>query len=483
MVFGLIFNACGSGSSGSDNGEETDDDNNNGDNLSTDCTYEPAESLYDGGSSGNGESTRTTALTNLVESSDITYLGAFRLPGEEGREGSFSYGGNAMTYYPENDSLYISGHDRIAFEFAEGNQVAEVSIPEPVESDDIGDLPTATFLQNFADVTGGLFGTYDEIPRMGLAYINVDDSPRIYLSFGQHFHESAEDQVPTHASFDPDLSEPDTVGAWFVDDRPLYSVNGFMFDLDTTWADEHVSGRYLATGRYRDGGWSGQGPSLYAIAPWNDGSPPANCTHLNATTLLQYATTMEDVDLTATVNNYQHVDEWEGGAFITTASGKEAIVFAGTKGVGAKYWYGYINYDDRETPCVEVEMVGDFTVCRNSDGTACPESDLTGCDNSNDSRGWWSSEFEAQLIFYDPANLAAVADGTMKTYEPQPYNTLTVDDNLFLTEGVEDDMLGTGVQRRFRIGDIAYDKENQRLYLMELFADGTKPVIHVFGIE
>jgi hypothetical protein len=48
--------------------------------------------------------------------------------------------------------------------------------------------------------------------------------------------------------------------------------------------------------------------------------------------------------------------------------------------------------------------------------------------------------------------------------------------------GVDIDALGTGVQRRNRIGDVAYDRANNLLYVLELFADGAKPVVHVWRI-
>lgn len=44
-------------------------------------------------------------------------------------------------------------------------------------------------------------------------------------------------------------------------------------------------------------------------------------------------------------------------------------------------------------------------------------------------------------------------------------------------------MLGTGGQRRYRIGDIAYDRANDLLYVLELFADSAKPVVHVWRVR
>jgi len=54
---------------------------------------------------------------------------------------------------------------------------------------------------------------------------------------------------------------------------------------------------------------------------------------------------------------------------------------------------------------------------------------------------------------------------------------------LFLNPaGVEAEMLGAGVQRRHRIGAVAYDRDNGLLYVLELFADEAKPVVHVWSV-
>jgi hypothetical protein len=44
-------------------------------------------------------------------------------------------------------------------------------------------------------------------------------------------------------------------------------------------------------------------------------------------------------------------------------------------------------------------------------------------------------------------------------------------------------MLGWGDQRRYRIGDAAFDRENGFLYILELFTDEAKPVVHVWRIN
>jgi hypothetical protein len=431
----------------------------------------------------------------LVDPNNITYLGAFRLPGGEGRPLTFSYGGNAMTFNPEGDpgsgdgtpgSLFITGHDRLAYgELRDGSQVAEVSIPVPVNSHNVEDLPVATFVQDFRDVTAGYFTELEEIPKIGIQYLNHPDTgPLLHLCWGQHLQPDGE---ASHAWVSADLSQPDFQGVWFIGDQSLYSTNGYMFDIPSDWADAYASGRYLATGRMRDGGQGGMGPALFAYRPWGPGgSAPASGTHIEETTLLLYENVYNTDDIIRSLNAYQHPDEWEGGAWITTPSGESAVLFAGTKSTGTKYWYGYINADGPEYACIDTDMIGEFTACRMADGSPCPPEDFDGCCDENagtcaSGRGWWSTRFDAQFILYDPSDLARVASGEIEPWEPQPYAVVDVDEHLYLDPPEWDvSVLGWGDQRRYRIGAVAYDRENGLLYVLEQYADGGKPVVHVW---
>ena len=146
--------------------------------------------------------------------------------------------------------------------------------------------------------------------------------------------------------------------------------------------------------------------------------------------------------------------------------------------------HGYINPAGAEYPCVDGASVGQFTVCRLADGTPCPPTDLIECAGHSDNRGWWSSRFDAQFILYDPADLEQVAAGEIASWAPQPYATLDIDEHLYLNPaGVGQEMLGTGVQRIHRIGAVAYDRNHALLYVLELFADQTKPVVHVWQVQ
>ncbi len=181
---------------------------------------------------------------------------------------------------------------------------------------------------------------------------------------------------------------------------------------------------------------------------------------------------------------YQHGDEWTGGAWLTTSSGKNAVLFAGTKSIGDMYWYGFVHPEGPEYPFVEIDFLGDFVLCRSADGTPCPNPEEAVGETIISDRGWWTNEFVARFLFYDPSDFALVAQGEISSWEPQPYAFLDIDKYLFLNpSGVDEWTLGSGTQRRYRLGDVAFDGDNGYLYVLELFADEAKPVIHVWKIH
>jgi hypothetical protein len=204
----------------------------------------------------------------------------------------------------------------------------------------------------------------------------------------------------------------------------------------------------LATGRFRDGGQGSQGPALFAIGPWLDGDPPAAGVRLKAVPLLRYSPVTDDRP--HTLKDYHHSDEWSGGAWLT-AGRKSAVVFVGTKGEG-KCWYGFANGvvwpDEEPFPAIP--------------------------DPPNDQRGWWSERFVGRMLFYDPRELAEVAQGRKKPFEPQPYATLDLDAVL----------LGVKIRQQwFHVGGACFDPQRGFLYVVECRADGDKPLPHVWRVK
>jgi len=410
---------------------------------------------------------REIIATGLLQPENLVYLGAFRLPGEP-QELGWDYSGYAMTYYPLGDpegsadgtpgSLFILGHDQAQL-------VAEVSIPVPVVSNtkDTTGLNTAHTLQDFQEITGGMFGEL-EIARAGLEYLppqGDQTSGKLYFCWGQHFQFEL---TPSHGWSELDLAAPAPAGPWFVGQYSNYTTNDYLFEIPEEWAARYAPGMRLATGRFRDGSWGGLGPALYAIAPWLEGNPPPPGAVLQEVTpLLLYGENVPAVPEISVADDhrmlaYSEPDEWSGGAWMTLGE-SSALVLVGTKATGES-WYGFSNG-------VEYPISGD-------PDEEYPEVPAW----PHDARGWWSQDISAQMLFFDPAELGAVALGEMESWEPQPYATLTLDDYLF------DPGFDYERGKRYLLGAAAYDRQNGLLYIVERMADeNERSLIHVFRLE
>ncbi len=379
----------------------------------------------------------------LIYPEDLTYLGAFRLPADAPDEIGWMWSNwsSALTYYPGGDpggesdgfpgSLFGVGHDWNQY-------VSEIGIPMPVNSTakNLDELNTAVTLQPFANIRGGLFSDL-ELPRVGLAYLPPQGSQaagKLYFAWAPHLDEGATN--PSHGWSELTLANPQTAGGWRIGEYGNYVTGDYLFAIPQHWGDAYTGGMSLATGRYRDGGQSSQGPALFAIAPWQSGNPPAAGSTLPAAPLLAY----QDVTVGngVTMNDYHHSDEWTGAAWLT-AGDKSAVIFVGNKGRG-EGWYG-----NPEGPCLDCEE-----------------------------RGWWSTYIDGQIIFYNPADLAAVAQGLMEPWEPQPYATFNVDEYLYHVESA---------QQKHHLAAAAFDRERGLLYVVEPLADDDRSIIHVWRVD
>lgn len=396
---------------------------------------------------------RMSSPASLIQPSDLVYLGAFRLPDARGTPDNvgweWSNWASAMTYYPDGDpdgpddgypgSIFGVGHDQTQY-------VSEVGIPVPINSPgkNLDDLNMAETLQEFQDIRGDLFGDM-EMPRVGLEYLppqGEQTTGKLYFCWAPHLDEGA--TSPSHGWCGVDLSNRQPAGPWRIGDYWNYVTTDYIFAIPRAWADANTPGMYLVTGRFRDGGQGGKGPSLFAYGPWNEGNPPASGATLSATPLLLYGDAYEENS--PAMNNYHDSDEWNGGAWLT-AGDKSAVILVGTKGQG-ECWYG----------------------C--SDGTVWPDEPPFPPECPE--RGWWSTGFVGQILFYNPADLAAVARGEMESSEPQPYATLEIDECLYHVESG---------QQKHHVGAMAFDRERGLLYVFEPLADEDKSLVHVWRVE
>ncbi|MCB9422170.1 MAG: hypothetical protein H6667_20375 [Ardenticatenaceae bacterium] len=385
-----------------------------------------------------------TIPDGLIQPDDLVYLGAFRLPADAPDDIGWQWSNwsAALTHYPDGDpggasdgfpgSLFGVGHDWNQY-------VSEISIPMPVNSPakNLEELNTAVTLQPFANIRGSIYPADMELPRVGLAYMPAQGSQatgKLYFAWAPHLDDSATN--PSHGWSELTLDNPQSQGSWRIGDYWNYVTGDYLFDIPQNWADANTSGMSLATGRMRDGGQGAQGPSLFAIAPWQSGNPPPAGSTLPATPLLLY----QDVTVEngVTLDNYHHSDEWNGAAWLT-AGDKAAVIFVGTKGQG-DCWYG-----NPDGPCLDCEE-----------------------------RGWWSTSFVGQILFYNPADLTAVAQGNMESWEPQPYAVMTIDDYLYHINDT---------QQKHHVATAAFDRQNGLLYVMEPLADEDRSIIHAWKVN
>lgn len=284
---------------------------------------------------------------------------------------------------------------------------------------------------------------------MGLEYLQKQgeqESGKLYYCWGQHMQEGSDG--PSHGWFELDLSDPKRQGPWRIENLPKYIVTDYIFSIDKDWASENTPGMLLATGRFRDGGQGTQGPSMIAYGPWNEGNPPPPDTTLSNIPLIFYSSVYDDPEGVNALNDYHHSDEWSGGTWLRYGD-RSAVIFAGIKGLG-DCWYGFY------------------------DGTVWPEEPPYP-EEGPGGRGWWSDDFVAWIIFYDPEDLAKVASGETEPYIPQPYAVMDIDDLLYHIPEYE----------LRHLGAVTCDRENGILYLFEFRGDYEidKPLVHVWKIK
>lgn len=378
-------------------------------------------------------STTGIAADKLIYSSDLTYLGAFKLPTGTYGTSSFAYSSGDMTYNPTNNSLFISGH------VYDQGHVAEVNIPTPVNSTNLGSLPEATVRQNFADISeghleqigaGGSSCTGTSIAfggmmvygnkLVGTSFMPYDGGGCSVLS---HFYSSKtvastgdfrgmyqlsgmpgasfvdKAMTPVPAGWQSSLGGPALTGAtgMSIVSRASWGPDAFSFDPDKLGVTDPLPATPLL--------YYNETHKMYGTVAWNQTNP-----YWNGTTRI------------------------EGMHFIQNS---RTLLFSGIHGTGT-YCYGDV------PPCV---------------------------DPVSNSKGDHSTKYDFQFWAYNVDDLVSVKNGTKQPWEPLPYAVW----NVTLPFG--------GVKSIFEVGGSAYDPATQRLYLMQAHGNSDWPVIHVYQVN
>ncbi|MFQ6100810.1 MAG: hypothetical protein ACE5OS_06195 [Anaerolineae bacterium] len=390
----------------------------------------------------------TNNYSQRIYSTTLIYQGAFVYPsGDE-----WAYSGHALAYYPDGDpgssdgypgSLYAAAHTWY-------DLVGEISIPAPLISTNFDALPRASVLRAPADITGGWKDncTYNDDCEYrevdGLAYLpNVD---KIAWNLNDWYNVAGYDQDSLGWS---DLDMSNAQGVWHIGARPSSDdlfhnsrTSDYLFPAPQSFASANLEGKWLIAGKHRQAGAFGgsQGPTLYALAPWEDGSPPASGQNLDALALVYYPEIYDCVwndPAECHFPGYRAADSWGGGAWVQSAGGSAVLIF-GRKGLGDSC-YG------TEAEC--------------------------GVDPCDPSKGFHAYPYQPQILFYDPEEIKAVRAGTKEPWEVLPYEIYSPAAQMIGGECAT-------------LGAAAYDRERGLLYVAEREAgpDG-ETVVHVWRVE
>lgn len=366
-----------------------------------------------------------TSSMPLIQQSDLLYLGAFRVPIGQFGGSRFGYGGTALAFNPNKNSLFIVGHDH-------HQQIAEISIPNAVISANTSDLPVAGLLQPFTEFRDRIpsYNLESTVKVGGLLVINNQLHGTLYEFF------DAEGDAP-HSHFrllSLDLANASVEGLFRVgaDINPGF-VAGYMAEIPPEWQDEFGVPYLTGQAALSIIGRTSSGPAALGFDPEDLDPIPAAVTPMvyyplsNPIAGGEWGTQNPLFNGTTTI---------EGVLF---ARGYRSVVFFGGHGIGP-FCYGI--------------------------GKECN-------DPVKAAKGSHAYPYIYQAWAYDVEDLLTVKNGMKQPWEIQPYGIWEID--LPFDVGFK------------RIGGVAYDAQRDRVYLSQLSANFAasepNPVIHVFEVK
>jgi hypothetical protein len=382
-----------------------------------------------------------------VALSDLAYVGSFRVPG--GNLGtqdysSFDYDGAGLAFDPARHGLFIMSH-------VYSQLTAEIGIPTPVAvtTQDLAGLPTATLVQEFADLTAG--HRNDEGVGNGVSITGLMLYGGRLVGAVNGVYDAGGQQTLTHFTASGTLSTSDFHGLFHLasDPLPVRATAGYMTAIPDEWRS--LLGGPALTG-YGGGSiisGSSLGPAAFAFDPAKLGA----------------VATVPTKPLSGYPLAHPTLGTWGGAAnpvynMCTSCSGvifppgtRTVLVF-GSTGLGVQ---GY----------------GEGTDDPSLDGKPTPDGSEWVYDPVISSKGCHAYPYAAYVWAYDANDLAQVAAGAKQPWEVTPYASGTL--TLPVDSGEN------------RINGAAYDPDTGRLYLSQAAGDrvaaySSLPLIHVFQL-
>ena len=396
------------------------------------------------------------AADKLLQQSDLTYLGAFRVPADQ-----FAYGGRPIAYNPARNSLFVGT--------ANGEQsgregLYEVSIPTPVNSSTVTSLNTATILQNSVNAFNGTINSIE--PSLGGAFGGVLLNGSKLIVSGYGYYDANNSATKSHASINADWT---TNGLGFsglvtVGVPPAPDVGftgGYMCPIPASW--QSALGGKALTGQSNINviTRTSMGPAAFSFTPTLNTNLPSST---SANALLYYDDNKGKNGATCAthwiIGDFSSADGCNGGAVGTIVSGSDRIggvVFPdGSKSVlffgrhGDTYCYGPGTSD----PAQAGQPFNNFVYCY---------------DPEVSDEGIHGYPYHYRIWAYNADDLAAVKAGTKNPWEVTPYAYWNV---TFPINGW-----------KLQIDGATYDPANKRLFISMDHGDGSAPLVQVYSVN
>jgi hypothetical protein len=370
----------------------------------------------------------------LIQQSNLQYIGAFKVPSGQfgsGGNATFDYSDDGLAFNPINNSLLIKGHTY-------GQMVAEISIPQIVNSTNLNSLNTATMLQNFSDITEGNLNQQNIANGMILGGLMVYGTKLIGSEWA--FYDGSTQQTKSHFTSGLTLGTTGdyrgmyTVGSLF----PAF-VGGYMTTIPSEW--QAALGGPALTGHCCTSIISHQslGPSASVFDPNNLGAQNP----VPAIPLVNYNLahpTLGTWDHPLPANPIYNISTLITG--VVFPQGTRSILFFGRTGMGAQ--------------------------CYGTGGAS--GGDCT--DPADPYKGTHAFPYSYYVWMYDANDFVAVRNGTKNPWDITPYYHGAISLPFTNTNGNN------------QLNGAAYDPATNRLYLAQKCVVGScAPLIHVFVVN
>ncbi len=356
----------------------------------------------------------------LVKPGSLKYEGAFRVPKDTINGSSFDWGGTAIAFNKKNHSLFIVGHDH-------DQLVAEISIPKIIESNSLSSLEKAEIIQPFADASDGRMGKVDNDGAVKVGGLYVRNNRLFGTAYS--YYDADGSQVRSHFKSSLTLNRKgDARGMYRLGKLGAGFVSGWMADVPRAW--QRAVGAPSLTGNCCIPiiSRTSYGPAAFGFNP--DRLRKNKSARLKPLVYYpQSHPTLGDWD-----SNSRRFNGSTSMAGLVFPNKTRSLLFFGAHGQG-DFCYGT--------------------------GAECD-------DPTDDSKGTHGYPYAYQIWAYDMNQLLRVKKGAKKPWSVRPYRVWN------FTLPFSSDLK--------RLGGVAYDAKEGRIYVSQQFGDGSYPVIHVFKV-